>query len=130
MTKYNVVLGAGPTGLSAAYELSKNKDTKVVIIEKNTFIGGVSSTFKYKDCLLDFGAHKFYTQIDDVRKDIKNILKERLLTVNKKSSIYLQDKMFDYPFRMSQLMLGLKKTTAFNSFALYAIQQLQAHVVA
>ena len=58
--KTAVVIGAGPAGLTAAYELVKrSKDWKVIVFEETPHIGGISRTAVCGDCRIDIGGHRF-----------------------------------------------------------------------
>lgn len=61
-----VIIGAGPAGLTAGYELLKTKDYKVIILEKTDRIGGISQTVKYKGNRMDIGGHRFFSKDDRV----------------------------------------------------------------
>ncbi|MGN1090118.1 MAG: NAD(P)/FAD-dependent oxidoreductase, partial [Huintestinicola sp.] len=63
-----VIIGAGPAGLSAAYELLKRaKDEyEIVILEGSDRIGGISQTVRYKNNRMDLGGHRFFSKIDRV----------------------------------------------------------------
>lgn len=53
-----IIIGAGPAGLSSAYELSKNPNFEVVILEEENFVGGISRTVEYKGNRMDIGGHR------------------------------------------------------------------------
>ena len=56
--KKALVIGAGPAGLTAAYELLKNsKDYEVVVFEETDKFGGISRTVEYKGNRMDMGGH-------------------------------------------------------------------------
>lgn len=56
-----IVIGAGPAGLTAAYELLKSEqDFEVVILEETKDIGGISKTVNYKGNRMDMGGHRFF----------------------------------------------------------------------
>src|SRR5690606_2785888 len=61
-----VVIGAGPAGLTAAYELVK-EGRQVVVLEKDGRVGGISRTEEYKGYKFDIGGHRFFTKVDEVR---------------------------------------------------------------
>ncbi len=61
-----VVIGAGPAGLAAAYELSKHGGYEVVVLEAENFVGGISRTVLYKGNRMDIGGHRFFTKNDRV----------------------------------------------------------------
>ena len=58
--KTAVIIGAGPAGLTAAYELLKNTDILPIIFEESDFIGGISRTAQYKGNRMDIGGHRFF----------------------------------------------------------------------
>ncbi len=64
--KTAIIIGAGPAGLTAAYELLTRTDIKPVIIEKSTFMGGISRTVNYKGNRIDIGGHRFFSKSDRV----------------------------------------------------------------
>ena len=53
-----IIIGAGPAGLTAGYELLKKEGYEVVILEKTDRIGGISQTVKYKGNRMDIGGHR------------------------------------------------------------------------
>lgn len=67
MKKSVIIIGAGPAGLTAAYELlTKSKDYAVTVIEAEDFIGGISRTAQYKGNRMDIGGHRFFSKDDRV----------------------------------------------------------------
>ena len=73
--KTAVIIGAGPAGLTAAYELLKTTDIKPIILEESEFIGGISRTAVYKGNRMDIGGHRFFSKNDTVMDWWTNILK-------------------------------------------------------
>ncbi|MBX9666418.1 MAG: NAD(P)/FAD-dependent oxidoreductase [Candidatus Obscuribacterales bacterium] len=65
-TKTAVIIGAGPAGLTAAYELLSRTDYMPVIIEASDRIGGLSCTVEYKGNRMDIGGHRFFSKSDRV----------------------------------------------------------------
>ena len=61
-----IIIGAGPAGLTAAYELLKRSDIIPVILEKSGDIGGISKTINYKGNRMDIGGHRFFSKSDRV----------------------------------------------------------------
>lgn len=64
--KTAVIIGAGPAGLTAAYELLKTTDVKPIVLEENGFVGGISRTAVYKGNRMDIGGHRFFSKSDVV----------------------------------------------------------------
>ena len=74
MSKIAIIIGAGPAGLTAAYELVNRTDIKPIILEKSGDIGGLSKTINYKGNRIDIGGHRFFSKSDIVMKWWQNIL--------------------------------------------------------
>lgn len=72
--KQAVIIGAGPAGLTAAYELLKRTDIHPVIIEQSDEIGGISATINFKGNRIDIGGHRFFSKSDRVMDWWLNIL--------------------------------------------------------
>ncbi len=66
MQKTAIIIGAGPAGLTAAYELLTRSNVKVIIIEQSDAIGGISKTINYKGNRIDIGGHRFFSKSDRV----------------------------------------------------------------
>ena len=127
--KKAIIIGAGPAGLTAAYQLLKETDIHPIIIEESEFIGGISRTAEYKGNRMDLGGHRFFSkneQVNDIWKELMPLqgdpAKADLLLVREKplteggpdpeqtdelslilfrvSRIFILRKFFDYPFSM------------------------------
>src|SRR5271166_4484577 len=61
-----VIIGAGPAGLTAAYELSKH-NVPAVVLEADKTVGGISRTVNYKGYLFDIGGHRFQNGMKSIR---------------------------------------------------------------
>lgn len=92
--KTAIIIGAGPAGLTAAYELLKNTDIKPIILEESEFVGGISRTAVYNGNRLDLGGHRFFSKSDEVM----NLWKEITPVQGKpaKDDIILLNKDKDY----------------------------------
>jgi len=74
MSKKAIIIGAGPAGLTAAYEFLTRSDIIPVVLEKSGDIGGISKTINYKGNRMDIGGHRFFSKSDRVMKWWLNIL--------------------------------------------------------
>ena len=86
MTKKAIIVGAGPAGLTAAYELLQRTDIIPIILEKSGDIGGISKTVNYKGNRMDIGGHRFFSKSDRVMQWWLNIMpvqpqEEKSLTI-------------------------------------------------
>ncbi len=64
--KRAIIIGAGPAGLTAAYELLTRTEIKPIVLEKSEFMGGISRTVRYKGNRIDIGGHRFFSKSDRV----------------------------------------------------------------
>ena len=67
--KSAIIIGAGPAGLTAAYELlTKSEDYQVVVLEETEQFGGISRTVEYKGNRMDMGGHRFFSKVPEVNE--------------------------------------------------------------
>ena len=129
MKKKVVIIGAGPAGLSTAYELAKSDEFDITVLELEKFVGGISRTAYYNGNRMDVGGHRFFTKVERVSNlwhEIMplqgspsiddNILNRKIplaengpdpekedcvmLKRHRVSRIYFLKKFFDYPISM------------------------------
>src|SRR5947209_10390389 len=97
-----VIVGAGPAGLTAAYELCKSGVSSVVL-EKDVVVGGISRTVNYKGYHFDIGGHRFFTKVKAVDTMWREVLtEEKFLRRSRLSRIYYNKKFFYYPLKRSE----------------------------
>lgn len=101
-----VIIGGGPAGLTAAYELCK-AGWKVLVLEKDNTVGGLARTVNYKGYHFDIGGHRFFTKVKLIEELWHEILGEDLLRCRRLSRIYYNKRFFFYPFRTSNALFGL-----------------------
>jgi protoporphyrinogen oxidase len=101
-----VVIGAGPAGLTAGWELTK-LGLRPVVIEQQSLVGGLASTAQYRGYYFDMGGHRFFTKVGDVKKLWREVLQNHLLRRPRLSRIYYNGKFFYYPLRPLNALKGL-----------------------
>jgi protoporphyrinogen oxidase len=106
-----VILGAGPAGLTAAYELS-NLGIPCVVLEQDAVVGGLARTVEYKGFRFDIGGHRFYTKVSLVQQIWREVLGDDLLTCKRLSRIYYKSRFFQYPLEPMDAIRGLGVTEA------------------
>lgn len=125
-----LIIGAGPAGLTAAYELlTKSSDYEVLILEETGALGGISKTVNHNGNRMDMGGHRFFSKVPEVREwwehmlpaqgapawDDKKLFRNPpmkaggpdpeqsdrvMLTRRRVSRIFFDDKFYDYPISL------------------------------
>lgn len=125
-----IIIGAGPAGLTAAYELlKKSNNYEVVVLEESDVYGGISRTVNYKGNRMDMGGHRFFSKVPQVNEWWENMMPSQgsmpyddvklgrvssvvsggpdpeqtdrvMLRRNRLSRIFFKHKFFDYPISL------------------------------
>ena len=119
-----VILGAGPAGLTAAYELSA-KGFSCVVLERDSVVGGLAKTVDYKGYLFDLGGHRFYTKVGLVERLWHEVLGSDFLARPRLSRIYYRGKFFHYPLDPMNVVKGLGPLEV----AACGLSYLKAHIL-
>jgi len=120
-----VIIGAGPAGLTAAYELSKRGRTATVL-EADDVVGGISRTVVRDGWRFDIGGHRFFTKVEEVERLWHEILPdEDFLLRPRKSRIFYDGKYFDYPLRAFNALGNLGIIEAIKCVASYVMARIR-----
>lgn len=128
--KKALIIGGGPAGLTAAYELlKKSNDIEVILFEESNDFGGIAKTVTHKDNRMDMGGHRFFSKIPEVNAWWNSILpmqgapayddlltkrevplskggpdpekEDRVMLARRRvSRIYFNNKFYDYPISL------------------------------
>jgi protoporphyrinogen oxidase len=90
-----IILGAGLTGLSHAYGALKKGRCLVIIIERESKVGGLMRSFDFNGFLFDFGPHIFRSTDKDIMKFVKELLHGNCHNISSNPSIFKYGKFFD-----------------------------------
>jgi protoporphyrinogen oxidase len=103
----DVVIGAGPAGLTAAIELIK-EGRPCVVLESDGVVGGISRTVERNGWRFDIGGHRFFTKVGRVDEFWHSVLSdEEFLRRPRQSRIYYNKSFFDYPLKATNALGGL-----------------------
>jgi len=106
MDPHVLILGAGPAGLTAAYELSRHR-IRSTVLEADSVVGGLARTEQYKGYYYDIGGHRFYTKITEVGRIWHEMMGDDFIAVPRLSRIYYHGRYFYYPLRPLNAFFGL-----------------------
>jgi len=99
------ILGAGPCGLTAAWELAK-KSVDVTVVEKDDSVGGLCKTVRRGGYQFDLGGHRFISKDALLVEEIRALMGSGLLTRNRKSVIRFRGRQYDYPLNLRSIAAG------------------------
>lgn len=122
-----VIIGGGPAGLTAGYELVK-KGINSIVLEKADKVGGISRTETYKGYRFDIGGHRFFTKVGEVQQIWKEILEDDFIQVPRLSRIYYQGKFFNYPLSLFNTLSNLGIIPSFHVLLSYLKAKLKARL--
>ena len=151
-----LIIGAGPAGLTAAYELlDKSKDYEVVVLEESDCFGGISKTVNYKGNRMDMGGHRFFSKVPEVNQWWEKMLPAQgslpyddivlnrtstlvpdgpdpqqtdrvMLRRNRLSRIFFNGRFFDYPI---SLKMETIKNMGFGTTIIVGFSYLKTLVI-
>jgi protoporphyrinogen oxidase len=102
------ILGAGPAGVGAAWQLAKQKKANVTVFEQRETAGGNAGSFELADLQVDYGSHRLHPACDpDILKDIQELLGSDLLDRPRHGRIRLQGRWIHFPLKPQDLVLKL-----------------------
>jgi protoporphyrinogen oxidase len=101
-----IVIGGGPAGLTAAYELVK-RGLKPVVLERQPLVGGLARTEQYRGFHFDMGGHRFFTKSKEVQDMWQEVLGKDFIRRPRLSRIYYNQKFFYYPLKPLNALLSL-----------------------
>ncbi|HEY1419101.1 MAG TPA: NAD(P)/FAD-dependent oxidoreductase [Candidatus Dormibacteraeota bacterium] len=120
-----VIMGAGPAGLTAAYELMKH-DVPITVVERDpSQVGGLARTAEFKGYRFDIGGHRFFSKNQEVEALWTEILGDEMLTRDRLSRIYYRGRFFAYPIKAVNALWNLGPVEAARCLASYARARLQ-----
>jgi len=88
--KTALIIGAGPAGLTAALELLKKSDIHPIVVEQESFVGGISRTVEHNGNRMDIGGHRFFSKNDWVMNWWKSIYGDMMLRPRLSRILYMQ----------------------------------------
>ncbi len=106
------ILGGGLAGLTTARQLAIAGSEPVVVLEKESFIGGASRTVREGPYRFDLGGHRFYTRKQRVQTFFEEVIAEDLIHVERLSHICLNGKMVNYPLSPLNALKSLGPVTS------------------
>lgn len=119
------VIGAGPAGLTAAYELQKRSDGfRPVVFEAATLVGGIARTESHNGYRFDIGGHRFFTKVGEVEELWREVLGDKFVTRPRMSRIFYRGKYYAYPLKIFNALGNMGIVEAVRIMFSYGYKQL------
>ena len=122
-----LIIGAGPAGLTTAYELTKAGRSVAIVERDRDYVGGISRTVNYKGYRFDIGGHRFFSKSAEVEAWWTEVMGDELLQRPRSSRIYYNGKLFDYPLRAGDALSKLGPIEALRCVISYAWAQARPY---
>jgi protoporphyrinogen oxidase len=119
-----IIVGAGPAGLTAAYEAQRAGLSTLVLEKDPRYVGGISRTVQSHGYRFDIGGHRFFSKSSEITQWWKERLPDDFIQVRRMSRIYYRGRYFDYPLRPWNALSNLGVLTSIACVASYAWARL------
>jgi protoporphyrinogen oxidase len=121
----SIIIGAGPAGLTAAYELSKQNQTVVVLEADPEYVGGISRTVNYKGFHFDIGGHRFFSKSREIEDLWTEIAGDLMLERPRSSRIFYRGQFYSYPLKALEALFKLGLFESIRCLASFAKAKLR-----
>jgi protoporphyrinogen oxidase len=121
------IIGAGPAGLTAAYQLSKGLGSSVsrlIVFEGGDAVGGMSRSMRLWNQTVDLGPHRFFSKDRKINELWLEVVDGDYDIVNRQTRIFYKKTFFDYPIRAFNALKGLGAWEAARCMASYLVQKI------
>jgi protoporphyrinogen oxidase len=123
-----VVIGGGPAGLTAAYEMQRHsRNYRPQVFEAGDLVGGIARTESHKGYRFDIGGHRFFTKVEEVDAMWKEVLGDEFITVPRQSRIYYRGRFFSYPLKIMNALTNIGIYESARILLSYAKWRVRPH---
>ena len=95
-----LIIGAGPTGLAAGYQLKKHDISSFLILEASDTVGGLSASYKdLQGFSWDVGGHVLFSSIEPFSRLMNELMEKDLIRHRRRARVRILNQWTDYPFQ-------------------------------
>ncbi len=125
-THDTLVIGGGPAGLTAAYQLV-NAGRRPLVFEASGLVGGIARTESHNGYRFDIGGHRFFTKVKEVERLWAEVMGDDFIDVPRMSRIYYRGKFFDYPLQIASTLQKIGAYETVRILLSYLKWQVRPH---
>lgn len=114
-----IIIGSGPSGLTAGIELLKKERYQITILEQDNMVGGLAKTIDFKGCKFDIGPHHYVTESKKIKIWWKKLMGKDFLPLKRFTRIYYKKHFFKYPLEVFNVLRGLSLLECFRGVFSY-----------
>ena len=123
-----IVIGSGPAGLTAAYELLRRSARhRPLVLEATDMVGGIARTENKDGYRFDIGGHRFFTKVPEVEAMWREVLGKDFITVRRLSRIFYRGRYYDYPLRIWNALSNIGLYETYRIIGSYVKWKLRPH---
>lgn len=122
-----VIVGAGPSGLTAAREAASH-GARTIVVEQLDQVGGLARTIEFGGSRFDIGPHRFFTKNREVHELYARILGDERVKVSRLTRILHDRRYFNYPLTPANAVFGIGPIEGMAIAVSYAAARLRAAV--
>jgi len=123
-----LIIGAGPAGLTAGYELARNGYRPEVLEADSRCVGGLARTVEYRGFRFDIGGHRFFSKNPEIEALWTELLGHRMRECSRLSRVYYSGRFFKYPLEPLDTLRNLGPLEALRSLVSYLLAQRRSPV--
>ncbi|MBI3926953.1 MAG: NAD(P)/FAD-dependent oxidoreductase [Armatimonadetes bacterium] len=125
MQARHVIIGAGPAGLTTAWQLEAHGQRTLILEEDPHYVGGIARTVEYRGNRFDLGGHRFFSKSQAINRLWQDMLPGGFEEVERLSRIYYGGHFFPYPLKIGPTLRGLGLWTSGCILASYLWSRLR-----
>jgi protoporphyrinogen oxidase len=121
------VIGAGPAGMTAAYQISKKLGERVTVLdvyEKGNQVGGLARSLELWGQRVDLGPHRFFSHDPDINALWLEVVRGEYGIVDRQTRIYYKKRFFNYPIKAFNALRGLGIFEAARCLLSYMMERI------
>ncbi|MFK8037959.1 MAG: FAD-dependent oxidoreductase [Crocinitomicaceae bacterium] len=124
MKEKTIIIGAGPAGMSCAYELKK-RGKEVEVYEASKHVGGMARSFDLWGQRVDVGPHRFFSKQKEINQFFNELIGDDFTIVERHTRIFYRKRFFEYPLKLVNVLKNLPTLVIFQILWFFGLQKIK-----